>query len=381
MDDIWFQSALWIGLALAAALISIRLGIAVAMIEIVIGAVAGNVIGLEATEWVIYLASVGAVMLTFLAGAEIDPVIFRRNLPTCLGMGILSFLVPYLGVLAFARYGLGWSWPEAQIAALAMSTTSVAVVYAVIVESGLNSSFLGKIILAGCFITDVATVLTLGIVFAAYDLALVAFGVATAVALILLPRFVPRLFSAVGGRVSEIEIKFLLLALFLLGGIAAAAEIEAILPAYAVGMVLAPYLLSHGDLARRFRVIAFTMFTPFFFLNAGALVEFSVLAEAFWLFAIFLGLKMILKFMGVIPPMRLSGYSVRHCVFTALVMSSGLTFGSIVALFGLEHGVITREQYSVLVAAVIASGLVPTIIAQIWFQPERPAAAREDPLP
>jgi Kef-type K+ transport system membrane component KefB len=372
LEDIWFQSALWIGLALAAALISLRLGIAVAMIEIVVGAVAGNLIGLEATEWVIYLAAVGAVLLTFLAGAEIDPVIFRRNMGACFAMGTLSFVVPYVGVLLFARYALGWSWPEAQIAGLAMSTTSVAVVYAVIVESGLNASVLGKIILAGCFITDVATVLVLGIVFAEYDMALVAFGVATAAALILLPRFVPRLFAAIGGRVSEIEIKFLLLTLFLLGGLAASAEVEAILPAYAVGMVLAPYMLEHHDLARRVRVIAFTMFTPFFFLKAGSLVEARVLIDAAGLFLIFLALKMALKFAGVIPPMVAAGFSRKDSMFTALLMSSGLTFGSIVSLFGLEQGIIDREQYTVLVTAVIASGLVPTVIAQIWFQPETP---------
>lgn len=372
MEDIWFQSALWIGLALLAALISIRLGIAVAMIELVIGAVAGNLIGLTAADWVIYLASVGAVLLTFLAGAEIDPVVFRRNMRTCFAMGFLSFLVPYLGVLAFAKLVLGWSWPEAQIAGLAMSTTSVAVVYAVIVESGLNATVLGKIILAGCFITDVSTVLVLGIVFAEYDAALVAFGVATAAALFLLPRTVPRLFSAIGGRVSEPEIKFLLLALFLLAGFASAAEVEAILPAYAVGMVLAPYLLDHPELAHRVRAIAFTMFTPFFFLNAGSLIDASVLVDAAGLFLAFLVLKMVLKSAGIALPMLAADFSPKEVTFTALLMSSGLAFGSIVSLFGLEHGIIDREQYTVLVTAVIASGLVPTVIAQIWFQPEAP---------
>lgn len=374
MDDIWFQSALWIGLALIAAMISMRLGIAVAMIELIVGAIAGAAIDLSATQWVIYLASVGAVLLTFLAGAEIDPEIFRSNLRVCLTMGFLSFLVPYVGVLLFTRHVLGWSWPEAQIAGLAMSTTSVAVVYSVIIESGLNMLAIGKIILAACFITDVSTVLALGVIFSEYDIALLAFGVATAVALILLPRIVPRLFRHIGGRVSEPEIKFLLLTLFLLAGLASAADIEAILPAYAVGMVLAPYLLAHHDLAVRIRIITFTMFTPFFFLNAGALIELSVLIDAAGLFASFLALKMLLKFAGVMPPMLAAGFSRREAAFSALLMSSGLTFGSIVSLFGLNEGIIDREQYSVLVTAVVASGLVPTVIAQLWFQPEVPVA-------
>jgi len=375
MDDIWFQSALWIGLALLATLISMRLAIAVAMIELVVGAVAGNTIGLTATDWVIFLASFGAVLLTLLAGAEIDPVVFRQHRRTCLSVGLLSFVVPYAGVLVFARFALGWSWPEAQIAGLAMSTTSVAVVYAVIVETGLNASLLGKIILAACFITDVGTVITLGVIFANYSVALAAFGAMLAAAVWLLPRAVPPLFSRIGGHIGEPEIKFLLLTLAVLAGFAHAAEVEAILPAYVVGMVLAPYLLAHHALALRIRSIAFTFFTPFFFLKAGSLIDVRVLFEAAGLFSVFLGLKMAFKFMGIMPSMRAAGFGTRDCVFTSLIMSSGLAFGSIVSLFGLENGIISGEQYTVLVTAVIASGLVPTVIAQKFFQPAAPAVA------
>ena len=68
--------------------------------------------------------------------------------------------------LKLARYGLGWPWPEAQIAGIALSTTSVAVVCAVMVETGYNRTELGKIILAACFINDIGTALALGLVFA-----------------------------------------------------------------------------------------------------------------------------------------------------------------------------------------------------------------------
>jgi Kef-type K+ transport system membrane component KefB len=78
--------------------------------------------------------------------------------------------------LAYAHYLLGWSWPEAQIAAIALSTTSVAVVYAVMVETGFNRTEIGKIILAGCFVNDVGTVLALGVVFANYNVWLALFA-------------------------------------------------------------------------------------------------------------------------------------------------------------------------------------------------------------
>jgi len=218
MSNVWLASSVWLALALAASIISIRVAISVALIEIIVGAVAGNTIGLEITPWVNFLAGFGAILLTFLAGTEIEMQVIRRNLGASVGIGVASFLAPYLGVLAYAHYAVGWSWPEAQIAGISMSTTSVAVVYAVMIETGLNKTELGKIILAACFITDLGTVLALGIVFAHFDLWLAFFGAATAVVLWLLPRFAPWFFGKVGHRVSEPEAKFVSLVLLSLGG-------------------------------------------------------------------------------------------------------------------------------------------------------------------
>jgi len=75
LDNIWFVAAIWVGLALIASLISIRLGISVALVEILIGVIAGNFLGIhQTTEWINFLAMLGSGVLTFLAGAEIDPV-------------------------------------------------------------------------------------------------------------------------------------------------------------------------------------------------------------------------------------------------------------------------------------------------------------------
>src|SRR5260370_943051 len=249
MDNVWLASALWVGLALAASLISIWAAISVALIEIMVGAVAGNVIGLPLSPWVNYLAGFGAILLTFLAGTEVDADVVRRNFGASVGVGFVSFLAPYLGCLLAARYMLGWSWPESQIAGIALSTTSVAVVYAVMVETGLNKTELGKVILAACFVTDLGTVLALGVVFANYNLWLAGFAVATAAVAIALPRFAPWFFAIVGQRVSEPEIKLVLLVLLLLGGIATSVGSEAVLPAYIIGMVLAPTFQQQHELA------------------------------------------------------------------------------------------------------------------------------------
>ncbi len=79
MGHVWLQSALWIGLALVAAIVSIRVAISVALIEILVGIVAGETIGLTLAEWVNFLSGFGAILLTFLAGTEIDPAVVRKH--------------------------------------------------------------------------------------------------------------------------------------------------------------------------------------------------------------------------------------------------------------------------------------------------------------
>jgi Kef-type K+ transport system membrane component KefB len=316
-----------------------------------------------------YLAGVGAISLTFLAGTEIDPKVIRRHIWPTMSIGVVGFLAPYLGVLGYAHLVLEWPWPQAQIAGIALSTTSVAVVYAVMVETGFNRTEIGKIILAGCFVNDLGTVLALGIVFANYNLWLALFGAVTGLALWLLPRFVPWYFARVGERVSEPEIKFLLLVLFLLGGLGAIAKSEAVLPAYLVGMVLAPFFLRQRDIAHRLRIIAFTILTPFYFLKAGSLVQVDTVLAAAGLIGIFFAVKMVTKFVGIWPLTRAFRFERREGMYTTLMMSTGLTFGTISALFGLTNGIIDRDQYTVLVTAVIGSAVIPTLIAQKWFQP------------
>ena len=369
MENIWFQSALWMALALVAALGSLLVTISAALFEIVVGAIAGNTVGLELTPWVNYIASFGAIVLTFLAGTDIDPHVVKRNFASSVTIGLMGFVAPYIGCLLLARYGLGWPWPQAQIGGIALSTTSVAVVYAVMVETGYNRTELGKIILAACFINDIGTVLALGLVFANYNLYLLVFVVVTVAAVALLPWVVPRIFKRIGGRASEPEIKFIFLILFALGGLANLGKSEAVLPAYLVGMALAPFFLKNRELQLRMRAICFAFLTPFYFLKAGSLIEAKALIAGAGLIGIFLLVKMVTKFFGILPLTRYFAFKPREGMYTTLMMSTGLTFGSISALFGFTNHIIDQYQYTILVTAVIGSAVVPTFIAQVWFHP------------
>ena len=370
MENIWLTSAVWIGLALLASLISIRIAVSVALIEIVVGALAGNAFGLTPTEWVSYLAGAGAIVLTFLAGAEIDPAVVRRQFWPSVLIGLSGFLFPFLGILAYTHCVISWPWQQALIAGISLSTTSIAVVYAVMIETGFNRTEMGKVILAACFVNDLGTVIALGIFFANYNAWLALFGAITAIMMFLLPRFVPRFFKTVGNRASEPEIKFILLVLFLLGGLGTIAKSEAVLPAYLIGMILAPFFLKDRVLAGRMRTIIFTLFTPFYFIKAGALVKGQTVLAAAGLIAVLLLTKMATKFVGILPLTKNFRFGKREGMYTTLMMCTGLTFGTISALFGLTNKIIDQDQYTILVTAVIASAVVPTLIAQKWFQPK-----------
>src|ERR1051326_4901456 len=369
MENVWFQSALWMVLALDAALGSLYITISAALFEIVVGALVGNTIGLPLTPWINYIAGVGAVVLTFLAGTDIDPAVVKKHFGASVTIGLMGFFAPYIGCLLLARYGLGWPWPQAQIAGISLSTTSVAVVYAVMVETGYNRTELGKIILAACFINDIGTVLALGLIFANYNLYLVLFVVATIAVMAVVPFIVPWLFRRIGGRASEPEIKFLFLILFALGGLANLGKSEAVLPAYLIGMALAPFFLANRELQLRLRAICFAFLTPFYFLKAGSLIEASALVAGAGLIGLFLAMKMVTKFCGILPLTRYFKFIPREGMYTTMMMSTGLTFGSISALFGLTNHIIDQAQYTVLLTAVIGSAVVPTLIAQLWFHP------------
>jgi len=372
--NVWFIAAAWMGLALLASLVSIRVGISVALAEICVGILAGNFLDLKTTPWIDFLATFGSGLLTFLAGAEIDPESLRRHLKPSLTIGLIAFMFPFLGVWLFAYYVAGWGWHASQIAGISLSTTSVAVVYAVMVETGLNQTDLGKLILAACFVNDLGTVLALGLIFANFNAWLAVFVVVTALVLWHLGRLARWVLANYGHRVSEPEIKFLFLVLFLLGGFATTARSEAVLPAYLVGLVIAGTFLRDRTLATRMRSIAFSLLTPFYFLKAGSYVSLSALVAGFGLIVALLALKMVSKTLGVWPLTRVFQMLPRDGVYTTLLMSTGLTFGTISALFGLTNNIIDQEQYTILVTVVIGSAVVPTLIAQSFFRPAVPSA-------
>lgn len=385
--DQWFLAATWLALALVAVLLANWFRISTALSEIVVGTVAqlaiGAFVGTEAlgakAPWITFLAGTGAIVLTFLAGAELDPAIFRAKWKESLAVGLVGFFGPFLGATMVAHYILNWVWTASWLCGVALSTTSVAVVYAVMLELGFNRTDFGKAILAACFVNDLGTVIALGLIFSPFTWKTLVFIVVSIVVFAVLPFLTPWFFAKYGGRVSELEAKYLLLILFGMGGLAVWSGSEAVLPAYIIGMVLAGTVGKDHELIRRLRTVTFGLLTPFYFIRAGSFVSVPALVAAPMVFVALFFAKMLSKMIGLVPTVRAFNYLGHEGLYYSLMMSTGLTFGTISALFGLNHHVINQFQYSHLVATVIGSAVIPTAIANAFFMPRHllPGKKRE----
>jgi Kef-type K+ transport system membrane component KefB len=360
---------------LLASMISVELGISIAVIEIILGIAVGNLLHLPTPAWLTFLASFGSIVLTFLAGAEVDPGVLRDKLKESLVIGGLSFLLPFAGGLLVARYALGWEWRAAEIGGIALSTTSLAVVYAVLVETGLNQTEIGKTIMAATFVTDFGTAAALSALFLTPNLWMIPFVLVSVALIVVMPKLEGWFFARYGNRVIEPELKGAFAALFVLVYLGERAQSHAVLPAFLLGLALARTFERRRVEQQRFRVVAFALLTPFFFIRSGMNVSLPAVWANLGLLVLLLAVKLTCKFVGVYPFAR--RWVRQHASYTTLLMSTGLTFGTISATYGLNAGIIDQAQFSVLVSVVVLTAVVPTAIAQRFFTPEVPHAARK----
>jgi len=385
MEHIFAIAAVWLGLAVLSAILAYHFRVSIALVEICVGVVVaagatamGRLQDLGTNqEWLRFLASSGAVLLTFLAGAELEPDVLRSKLKEVTVVGLVGFFAPFLGCAAIARYVLHWDLQASLLCGVALSTTSMAVVYAVMLDTGFNKTEFGKGILGACFINDLGTVVALGLLFAPFTYKTAVFIGVLVLVLACLPFISRWLTRGYAHRTAAIRTKWIILILFALGALALWSGSEAVLPAYLVGMVLAEF--SNGDTfwIRRLRTLTIGFLTPFYFLRAGTLVSLPALAAAPLVLVLLLAGKVLSKIFGLYPVIRAFRRREDERWYYTLMMSTGLTFGTISSLYGLSHGIVTQGQYSFLVTVVIASAVVPTLIAGWAFIPRHLLAAPE----
>ncbi len=358
-------------IVLIASIISLRIGISVAIVEILLGVIAGNY-GFHSEPWMAYLAGFGGIVLTFLAGTEIDTALMKEKFKESMLIGIASFLLPFLGVFSYTYWVAGWSLNASLIAGIALSTTSLAVVYSVLIESNLSRTKLGKLIMASTFVTDMGTALALSLLFIKPTFYTLIFMIVSIIFIFIAGKYSHHLFNNIKykNKIIEPEIKWIFLVLLVFIYFANLGESHAVLPAFVFGLIMSKYFHEKSEskeVIKRLRVVAYAIITPFFFIVGGLNVSIPLIISAIGLFIILFIIKIAMKFLGVY--FLAKKYTPHGSMYTTLLMSTGLTFGTISSYFGLQSGYITQVQFSVLIGVVIASAVIPTFFAQKWFKP------------
>jgi Kef-type K+ transport system membrane component KefB len=369
-------AAVLMTVALLASMVSVELGVTVALIELTFGVVAGNVFDLQSQDWLTFVAAFASIVLTFLAGMEVDPAYMRRRLSASVGIGFVSFVGPFVVASAAAYLLLDWSGRASLIAGTALSTTSLAVVYAVLVEHGLTDTSIGKLLMSATFVTDLCTAVALSAIFIKPNAWFPVFLVVSLTLILVLPRVAPWFFGRYGDRVIEPEIKLVFACLLVLMVLAELANGHAVLPAFILGLVMSTHYAEHREEQKRLRVVAFAFLTPFFFIKGGLNVSLAAVFSNLGLLGVLLAAKMLPKLGFIYPLARRADR--RHGAFTTLLMSTGLTFGTISSLYGLNAGIIDATQFSLLVTVVVLSAVVPTAIAERWLLPDAERERRVD---
>ncbi|OGR51681.1 MAG: potassium transporter [Elusimicrobia bacterium GWA2_62_23] len=357
-------------LVFAASALSLKFGLSVAVFEILLGLTAGG-LGLEPAGWMNYLAAFGGILLTFLAGAEVDAKLLKDNFRQAAAIGLLSFLAPFAAGALFCRYAAGWSLQASLLAGIALSETSLAVVYSVVTETGLGRKKTGKLLMACTFLTNTLTALALSAAFLKVTAAALLLLAAAGAFLLFAGRFSGWLMSrrALAGKVIEPEIKYVFLVLLFFIYLAELGAGQAMLPAFLFGLALAPQLAgAQAAVKSRLRTVAYAFVTPFFFITAGMQVYPPALLGAAGLFIALFLVKQLAKFSGVY--FLAARYFPEDRWSFTLLMSTGLTFGLMAAVYGSKEGILDGTQYSVLTGVLIASAVLPAFAAQRWFLPK-----------
>lgn len=377
MLSIFTVAAFWFLAAVLSTILANRLKISMALMEIIVGTLIGfsafklgyfDNLSLNA-EWLKFCTGLGAILLTFLAGSELNPDTMKTKIKEVSVIGLMGFFAPFIGASLVAYYVVGWDLRASLLTGIALSTTSMAVVYAVMLEYGFNKTDYGKGILGACFINDLGTVIGLGLIFAPFTYKTLIFIAVIILLIFMLPAITDFLIQHFAYKTAAIRTKWFLFVLLMMAVLALWADSEPVLPAYILGMIMAKTVEKDQFFVRRLRTMTVGFFTPLYFLRAGALVSLQALIAAPVVFLVLFAGKIGSKIFGLYPVIHTFKEDKNEKWYYTLLMSTGLTFGTISALYGLSHNIITQDQYSLIVGVVIASAVIPTLIANKFFLP------------
>jgi len=358
MDEIFIA----IGLIIIAGLVAIELKITSAIFEIVAGFIAANFFNFSSAEVINVLADFGILALMFFAGLEIDFDVLKKNAKSSMVVGSASFLSPFLAIYLITRHFLDFSYEQALLTGIALSTTSIAIVYPMLLRSKERLDDTGRKILAAAMVVDLLSMIALSLLFSDLTILAIGFIVAFAVFSYFVPSLGKKIFSHYKGNAVEFEFKIIL---FLILGVGIAGEaigIETVLLAFILGVITSSVIVGHIKLWDKLRGITFGFLAPIFFFKVGTAVNLAALYENTILISLFVIICFISKYIGTYIATK--KYMPEQASYIATIFNSRLSLGIVAATVGYELNIFHEGVYASIIGAVILSSLTASVLTK-----------------
>ena len=358
MDEIFIA----IGLIIFAGLVAIELKITSAIFEIIAGCIAVNFFNFSSAEVINVLADFGILALMFFAGLEIDFDVLKKNAKSSMVVGSASFLSPFLAVYFITLHFMDFSYEQALLTGIALSTTSIAIVYPMLLKSKERLDDTGKKILSAAMVVDLLSMIAISLLFSDLTILTIGFILAFTVFSYFVPSLGKKIFIHYKGNAVEFEFKIIL---FLILGIGIAGEaigIETVLLAFILGVITSGVIVGHIKLWDKLRGITFGFLAPIFFFKAGTAVNLAALYENTILILLFVTICFTSKYIGTYIATK--RYLPEQAAYIATIFNSRLSLGIVAATVGYELGIFYEGVYASIIGAVILSSIIASVLTK-----------------
>ena len=366
------EHVIYVGILIVlAGIIALELRIPVAIMEIVFGVIAFNLLGITTDPWIDFLADLGVLGIMFFAGLEVDPRMLKRDLLKNSTIGAFIYLARLAIVFSVAFLLFGFDPYASLLIGISLSTTSLALVYPIVKERGTIKSEHGQAILSVAMVIDILS--TVSLVFFVQPEQEILLIIYIMVALLIFysaPKVTKRIFARYQGSLAEMEVRFTLLCLMAAGFLAEKLMLSEVIFAFFLGLIFSEIIVDRKDVEEKLRGIVFGFLAPVFFFKAGILMDLSQLHLDMITFIIVFGLVAYLSvyFIAKFVFARLFNKEVGECA--GLIFNFRLSFGIIAAIFGLRMGLISVSIYTSIVTIILLASIVSSIFLK--FVPPQP---------
>ncbi len=358
-----YSSALIALVVVLAGVAGIKSGISSAILEVIAGIILGNFLGVGIESWLDFLGTFGGLALTFLAGTEIDLSILGNKMKQqSFTLGTVAFIVPLFAEMLFLKVATDWPLLAILAIGLAMTATAVAVVYTLLLETGLLETHMSRFILATVFVNDLLTLLGINLIAHEFNKYTLIFFLAIIFIVFSLPKLLEYIVHNYGKRSAEVELRFVFAVLLAISFLADAGRMQAIFGAFILGLVFSHSIHSYQDILPKLRSVTFSLLSPAFFIRAGLMISLPAVMQNVVLILGLLTVKILSKFLGTYPLCR--RWIPEAPAFSTMLFSTGLTIGIITLTFGKSAGYLNQTQFSIAMISVILSALIPSLIAR-----------------